>query len=62
MKHLNKIRSILYGAASILLANVIRQDDWGFTFYVAIIFIIGALILPPLITFMSDKKKDRYYE
>lgn len=62
MKHLNKIRPILYGAAGISLANVIRQDDWDFTFYVAIIFIIGALILPPLITFMSDQKKDTYYE
>lgn len=62
MKNWNKIRSILYGGAAILIANLIHQDDWGFTLYVAIAFVIGGLTLPSLITFMSDNKKDTYYK
>lgn len=62
MKNTNKIKPILYWGASILLANLIHQDDWGFTFQTAIAFVFGAFILPPLITFMSDKKKDNHYK
>lgn len=62
MKNSNKIIPILYGVAFIILPNLIRQDDWGFTLFTAIIFVIGALALPPLITFMSNNKKDNYYK
>ena len=36
MKDTNKIKAILYGGATILLANLIQQDDWFFTLYTAI--------------------------
>ena len=62
MKKIEKIKSVLFGGSLILLSNLISQNDWGFTLVTAIIFIVGAFILPPLITFMSDSKKDNYYK
>lgn len=62
MNYLNNIRSILFGGATILLANLFHQDDWGFTLFIAIVFVVGGLTLPPLIRFMSDGKKDTYYK
>lgn len=57
MKNECKMKSIPYGGATILIANLIYQNYWGFTFFIAITFVIGALTLPELITFMSDNKK-----
>ena len=62
MKNSKKIISILYGVAFIVLPNLIRQDDWAFTLFTALIFVIGAFAIPPLITFMSNNKKDNYYK
>lgn len=60
MKYFNKIKPILYGVASMLFVSLIRQDDWRFTLSTVIAFVVGAFVLPPLITFMSDNKKDTY--
>lgn len=60
MKYLNKIQPVLFGGATILLANLFHQDDWGFILSLAIIFVIGGLTLPSLIRFMSDNKKDTF--
>lgn len=62
MKRFNKVRPLLYGGAIIILANLMIQDDWGLTLFSAIAFVIGGLILPRIITFMSDNKKDSDYK
>lgn len=62
MKKSKEIISIFYGAAFIILPNLIRQDDWGFTLFTTLIFVIGAFALPSLFTFMSNDKKDKYYK
>lgn len=60
MKNTDKITSILYGVVSMLFISFIRQDGWRFTFSTVVAFVVGAFVLPPLITFMSDDKKDNY--
>lgn len=62
MKKSEKFIPILYGVAFIILPNLIRRDDWGVTLFTALIFVIGAFALPPLFTFMSNDKKDKYYK
>lgn len=62
MKNSTKIQPILYGVANMIMVSLIRQDDWGFTLSTVLAFVVGAFIFPPLITFMSDNKKDSYYE
>lgn len=60
MKYYNQFKPVLYGGATILVANLIYQEDWSFTLLTAVAFAIGALIVPPVITFMSDYKKDSH--
>lgn len=54
MKLSKKINGGLYGAIIIILSNLIIQEDWGITLFVAMAFAIGGIVLPRLITFMSD--------
>lgn len=62
MKIFNKIKPLLYGGAIIILANLMLENDWGLTLFSVIAFVIGGLLLPKLITFMSDNKKDSDYK
>lgn len=54
MKLSKKINGGLYGAIIIILGNLIIQGDWGITLFNAMVFAIGGIVLPRLITFMSD--------
>lgn len=53
----DRIKYSLKGGAFILIANLFLQNDWGIPLFSAIVFVIGGITLPSLITFMSDKKK-----
>lgn len=58
----NKVKYSLKGGAFILIANLFLQNDWGIPLFSAIVFVIGGLTLPSLLTFMSDKKRDHRYK
>lgn len=62
MNYSSKIKPILSGVASMIVVSLIHQDDWDFTLSIVIAFVAGVFILPPLITLMSDNKKDTYYK
>jgi len=50
----NSIKYGFYGASFILLSNLIFQNNMREALFIAILFIILSLTLPPLITFMSE--------
>lgn len=59
----NKTKFSLYGGVFILVSNLITLGgNWGITFFGAITFVIGGIALPPLINFMSNKRKDNLYK
>ena len=58
MKLSKKISGGLYAAIILIIGNLIVQDDWSIVLFVAGVFVIGGIIWRPLITFMSDEKKD----
>ncbi|HLR91978.1 MAG TPA: hypothetical protein VK048_02875 [Atopostipes sp.] len=58
----NQVKYSLKGGVFILIANLFLQNDWGIPLISAIVFVIGGITLPSLITFMSDKKKDHRYK
>lgn len=62
MKNLSKIKSLLYGAATIILWNLIIQDDWEAALLAAGILLVGGIIIEPLVTFMTNNKKNQYYK
>lgn len=61
MKKLSKLKSLLYGTGTILIGNLIVRDDWEPVLIAAGIFLIGGFIIKPLVTFMTNNKKNEYY-
>lgn len=63
MKFSRRTKNILLNGLSVLALNlVLFQREWGEVLFGVIIFIIGALIYPYLITFMSNDKQDNRYK
>lgn len=63
MKISDRTKSILFNGFMILVLNlVVFQREWEPILLGVTIFIVGALILPYLITFMSDEKIDNRYK
>lgn len=59
----DKTKFSLYGGVFILVSNLITSGgNWGITFFSAITFVIGGIALPPLVNFMSNKRKDDRYK
>lgn len=59
MKFFNKYKNVLSVAAGMVIGNIISQEDWGLAIGTAVLFVVLAIILPPLITFMSDDMNNR---
>ena len=57
-----RTKGILFNGIVVLALNLIFQRDWGPVLFGVIFFIVGALIFPYLITFMSDEKRDNRYK
>lgn len=59
MQFFKKYKYPLLGAVYILIGNLFTQNNWRFTIFNALLFAVLGIILPPLITFMSDKISTR---
>ena len=59
MKFFNKYKTVVSVAVGMVIGNIIFQEDWGLVIGTAILFVVLAIILPPLITFMSDDMNNR---
>jgi uncharacterized membrane protein YecN with MAPEG domain len=58
----NRIKYGSYGASFILISDLILQNNMKESLFIAIVFLILSLTLPPLFTFMSDEKIDNRYK
>lgn len=63
MKISDRTKSILFNGFMVLVLNIVFfQREWEPILLGVTIFIVGALILPYLITFMSGEKIDNRYK
>jgi len=62
MKISERIKSLLLNGFGVLALNLVFQRDWGPVIFGVVIFIIGALTLPYLFTFMRNEKRDNLYK
>jgi len=63
MKFSRRTKNILLNGLGVLAGNLVFfQRDWGPVLFGVIFFIVGALIFPYLITFMSNDKQDNRYK
>lgn len=61
MKISERTKRIFFYGLFPLFTNLILQRNWEPVILGASIFIIGGLIFPKVITFMTDKERDNRY-
>lgn len=62
MKNSRGIKDHLLSVLVVLALNLVFQRDWGPILFGVTVYIVGASILPYLITFMSNDKQDNRYK
>lgn len=58
----DRTEEILLNGSNVLAVNILSQGDWGSTFFVVIVLIVGALIYPSVVTFMTNEAQDNRYK
>lgn len=58
----DRTKSILFQGFIGLALNLVFQREWEPVILGVSAFVVGALTLPYIITFMSDEKKDNRYK
>lgn len=57
-----RMKHLLLSGASVLGMNLIFQRSWGSIILGVTITIVGGIVLPPLVTFMTNEQKDNRYK